>query len=117
MRHGDRLARLVWQRYVNRVARGLSLVVNALDPDIFVMGGGMSNVDELYTDLPPELASYTFSTVFETPIQSGAWGFQWRTGCRLAVEGKLTPSLCSLVAAILKIYGPFIIAGTFRFCL
>jgi fructokinase len=39
MRSGDRLARLVWQRYVNRVARGLSLVVNTLDPDILVMGG------------------------------------------------------------------------------
>ena len=61
MRSGDRLARLVWRRYVNRLARGLSLVVNALDPDIFVMGGGMSNVDELYTDLPTELSQYTFS--------------------------------------------------------
>jgi fructokinase len=74
MRGGDRLARLVWQRYINRVARGLSLVVNALDPNILVMGGGMSNVDELYTDLPPELARYTFSTVFETPIRKAAHG-------------------------------------------
>lgn len=48
----DRLARLVWNRYVDRVARGLDLVVNALDPDVFVMGGGMSNVGELYDDLP-----------------------------------------------------------------
>jgi fructokinase len=74
MRDGDRLARLVWRRYINRVARGLSLVVNTLDPDILVMGGGMSNVDELYTDLPPELAQYTFSTVFETPIRKAAHG-------------------------------------------
>jgi fructokinase len=74
MRAGDRLARLVWQRYVNRVARGLSQVVNILDPDIFVMGGGMSNVDELYADLPPELARYTFSPVFETPIRRAAHG-------------------------------------------
>jgi fructokinase len=70
MRDRDRLARLVWRRYINRLARGLSLVVNALDPDVFVMGGGMSNVDELYTDLAPELAHYTFSTVFETPIRN-----------------------------------------------
>ena len=74
MRNGDRLARLVWHRYINRVARGLSVVVNTLDPDILVMGGGMSNVDELYTDLPPELARYTFSTVFETPIRKAIHG-------------------------------------------
>jgi fructokinase len=74
MRHGDRLARLVWHRYINRVSRGLSVVVNTLDPDILVMGGGMSNVDELYADLPPELARYTFSTVFETPIRKAVHG-------------------------------------------
>ena len=74
MRNGDRLARLIWHRYINRVARGLSVVVNTLDPDILVMGGGMSNIDELYTDLPPELASYTFSTVFETPIRKAVHG-------------------------------------------
>ena len=45
MRKGDRLAKLVWHRYVDRVARGLSVVVNTLDPDIVVLGGGMT-VDE-----------------------------------------------------------------------
>jgi fructokinase len=74
MHNGDRLARLIWQRYINRVARGLSVVVNTLDPDILVMGGGMSNVDELYIELPPELARYTFSTVFETPIRKAVHG-------------------------------------------
>ena len=74
MHNGDRLARLIWQRYINRVARGLSVVVNTLDPDILVMGGGMSNVDELYIELPAELARYTFSTVFETPIRKAVHG-------------------------------------------
>jgi fructokinase len=48
------------------------------------MGGGMSNVDELYTDLPPLIAQYTFSTVFSTPIvpsvhgdSSGVRGAAW----------------------------------------
>jgi fructokinase len=84
MREGDRLARLVWDRYVDRVARGMSLIVNILDPDIFVMGGGMSNIDELYVDLPPALARYTFSPVFYTPIvkarhgdSSGVRGAAW----------------------------------------
>ena len=38
-------------------------MVNTLDPDVLVMGGGMSNVDELYRDLPPKLATRNFSTV------------------------------------------------------
>jgi fructokinase len=74
MRAGDRLARLAWDRYVDRVARGLSLVVNTLDPDILIMGGGMSNVTELYDDLPPALRSYTFSPCFYTPIVPAAHG-------------------------------------------
>ena len=83
-RQGDRLAGLLWDRYIDRVARGLATVVNTLDPDVLVMGGGMSNVDELYTDLPPALAKRTFSTVFHTPIKrnlhgdaSGVRGAAW----------------------------------------
>ena len=83
-RSGDRLASLLWDRYIDRVARGLATVVMSLDPDVFVMGGGMSNVDELYTDLPPALAKRTFSTVFHTPIlrnlhgdASGVRGAAW----------------------------------------
>jgi fructokinase len=73
-RKGDHLANLLWGRYVNRVARGLALVVNALDPDVLVMGGGMSNVDELYDDLPVELPKHIFSTVFHTPIKRAVHG-------------------------------------------
>ena len=83
-RRGDRLAGMLWDRYIHRVARGLATVVNTLDPDVFVMGGGMSNVDELYEDLPPALAARTFSTVFHTPIlrnkhgdASGVRGAAW----------------------------------------
>jgi fructokinase len=74
MRGGERLARLIWERYVDRVARGLATVVNTLDPDVLVMGGGMSNVDELYRDLPPRLAARIFSTVFHTPIRKARHG-------------------------------------------
>lgn len=83
-RQGDRLSGLLWDRYVDRVARGLATVINTLDPDILVMGGGMSNVEELYDDLPPALAKRTFSTVFHTPIlkavhgdSSGVRGAAW----------------------------------------
>jgi fructokinase len=74
MRDGERLARLVFERYLDRLARGLSQVVNALDPDVFVLGGGMSNVDELYDELPDRLASYTFSPCFYTPVVRAAHG-------------------------------------------
>ena len=73
-RKGDHLANLLWTRYIDRVARGLATVVNTLDPDVLVMGGGMSNVDELYDDLPPALARRTFSTVFHTPIKRNVHG-------------------------------------------
>jgi fructokinase len=74
VRDGERLAGLVWGRYLDRVARGLALVVNALDPDVFVMGGGMSNVPELYDVLPVLVAAHTFSPCFYTPIVRAAHG-------------------------------------------
>lgn len=84
VRAGDRLAGLIWDRYCDRTARGLSVVVNTLDPDVFVMGGGMSNIPELYDELPGRIAKYTFSTVFHTPIvpsrhgdSSGVRGAAW----------------------------------------
>ena len=73
-RQGDHLSALLWDRYISRVSRGLATVVNTLDPDILVMGGGMSNVDELYEDLPAALAKRTFSTVFNTPIKKALHG-------------------------------------------
>ena len=84
VRDGEPLARLLWERYVDRVGRGLSVVVNTLDPDVFVIGGGMSNVDELYDVLPAAIGRYTFSTVFKTPVlkarhgdSSGVRGAAW----------------------------------------
>lgn len=73
-RKGDPLSNLLWRRYVDRLARGLAVVVNILDPDVLVMGGGMSNVDELYDDLPAALPSRIFSTVFHTPIRRAVHG-------------------------------------------
>jgi fructokinase len=71
-------------RYVDRLARGLAVIVNVLDPDIIVLGGGMSNVAELYARLPGGVSAYVFSDVFETPIvaalhgdSSGVRGAAW----------------------------------------
>lgn len=83
-RSGEVLARENYERWIDRAGRGLSIIVNSLDPDVFVMGGGMSNVDELYEDLPERIAAYTFSPVFGTPIvrsvhgdSSGVRGAAW----------------------------------------
>lgn len=83
-RGGDAVAATLLDRYIDRAARGLAVVVNTLDPDIFVLGGGMSNVDELFERLPAEILAYTFTTVFTTPIvrsthgdSSGVRGAAW----------------------------------------
>jgi fructokinase len=83
-RAGDSLAAGLLDRYISRVARGLAVIVNVLDPDVFVLGGGMSNVDELYERLPSQILEYTFTTVFTTPIvrskhgpASGVRGAAW----------------------------------------
>ena len=73
-RAGAPWGREALDRYVDRLARGLGVVVNLIDPDIIVLGGGMSNVDELYTALPAALEPHVFSDVFETPIAKAAHG-------------------------------------------
>jgi len=79
-REGDHLANLLWRRYIDRVARGLAPRSSTRStPMSLVMGGGMSNVDELYEDLPPALAARTFSTVFHT--RSCATSMAMRAAC------------------------------------
>ena len=83
-RNGDGAARGALERYANRLARSLAHAINILDPDVIVLGGGMSNVDELYELVPPQLASYVFGREAETPIirskhgdSSGVRGAAW----------------------------------------
>jgi fructokinase len=84
MRAGDAPARNTYECYVDRLARGMAHIVNVLDPDVIVLGGGLSEVDALYADLPPRLGAWVFSDRFETPIRkslhgpaSGARGAAW----------------------------------------
>ena len=73
-RGGDPEARLTYELYVDRLGRGIAHVVNVLDPDIIVLGGGMSNVDELYDDLPGRIAPHVFSDRFATPVVKNRYG-------------------------------------------
>ncbi len=54
-------------RHVDRLARGLAVVINILDPDVIVLGGGLSNMSHLYTELPRRIPAYAFSDTIATP--------------------------------------------------
>ncbi|WP_296572269.1 ROK family protein [Phreatobacter sp.] len=71
---GDADAAASYQRYLSRLARGLAHVVNLIDPDVIVAGGGMSNIPSLYEDLPPAMRPYVFSDACTTPIVPAAHG-------------------------------------------
>lgn len=73
-RAGEADAKAALDRYIDRLARALATVVNLVDPDAIVLGGGMSNVDEIYARVPAAIATYVFSDVFETPITAAAHG-------------------------------------------
>ena len=53
--------RAAMDRLIDRFARAMATLVNILDPDMIVMGGGLSNVDRLYRDLPPLVEKYGFN--------------------------------------------------------
>jgi fructokinase len=53
--------RAAMDRWIDRFARALATLVNILDPDVIVMGGGLSNVERLYRDLPPLVEKYGFN--------------------------------------------------------
>ena len=81
---GDPAAAASLARLEDRLARGLATVVNLLDPDVIVLGGGLSNVGRLYRALPALLAAHCFSDAVATPIRparhgdsSGVRGAAW----------------------------------------
>jgi fructokinase len=82
--HGDKEACRTLEIYIDRLARALALVINIIDPDAFVFGGGVSNVAQLYDMLPASLGRYAFSDIVTTRIlkamhgdSSGVRGAAW----------------------------------------
>ena len=70
--------------YQDRLARGLAGVINVLDPEKIVLGGGLSNIAQLYQQLPALVERYAFSDGIDTPIvrarhgdSSGVRGAAW----------------------------------------
>lgn len=84
MRGGEGEAAECYRRFLSRLARGVAAVINILDPDVIVLGGGLSRVEEIYRDLPAELPGWVFSDECTTPVRpalhgdaSGVRGAAW----------------------------------------
>ncbi|EWY39076.1 fructokinase [Skermanella stibiiresistens SB22] len=71
---GDTIADAVSRTYEDRLARALGQVVSLLDPDVIVLGGGMSNISRLYETVPPLLARHTFGGECHTPVRPAQHG-------------------------------------------
>ena len=81
---GEARAQAALDRHAGRLARGLAHVINLFDPDVIVLGGGLSKLAHLYTVLPPLVTRYVFSDFVHTPIvrnrhgdSSGVRGAAW----------------------------------------
>ena len=90
---GDSAAQTSLDRHLNRLARALAGVVNLLDPDVIVLGGGLSNLDHLYAGLADAMRPHVFSDVFETPVvrnrlgdSAGVIGAAWLWPADTSVE-------------------------------
>lgn len=71
-------------RYSERLARALASVINVLDPDVIVLGGGLANIRSLYTSIPNEWTPHVFSDHIATRLvpprfgdSSGVRGAAW----------------------------------------
>jgi len=83
-RAGEHIASLVLEQYLENFGRALATVINILDPDVVVLGGGMSGVDELYDKGKLAVARHVFNEPLLTPIvpnrhgdSSGVRGAAW----------------------------------------
>jgi fructokinase len=89
---GDAAAEATLQRYEGRMARALASVINVLDPDVIVLGGGLSKLDRLYRNVPVQWARWIFSDRVDTQLvaprhgdASGVRGAAWLWSPREAI--------------------------------
>lgn len=71
---GDLAAVLCLERHEDRFARALASVINIFDPDVIVLGGGLSNLERLYTAVPARWPAFVFSDVIATRMVRAAHG-------------------------------------------
>jgi len=92
-KQGDKFAESTLQRYEDRMARALATVINIIDPEIIVLGGGMSNITRLYSNVPKLWEQYVFSDHVATKLvppahgdSSGVRGAAWLWNNQLAAR-------------------------------
>tara|TARA_Y100000992_G_scaffold3842_1_gene2496 strand:+ start:49 stop:939 length:891 start_codon:yes stop_codon:yes gene_type:complete len=73
-KEGDSVAQEIMDKYFERTARAFSTFVNILDPDVIVCGGGMSDIDEIYQEIPKKIIPYLASDIFLTPVVKAEHG-------------------------------------------
>ena len=71
---GDAASQETLARHAGRLARGLAMITNILDPDVIVLGGGLSKLSHLYDALPPLMAPYIFSSHPDPVVRPPRWG-------------------------------------------
>lgn len=71
---GDAEAEAALLRYEDRLARGLATVINILDPEVIVLGGGLSRLERLYSAVPARLDRYVFTDVVRTRVRPAVHG-------------------------------------------
>lgn len=71
---GDSLCDTILARYHDRMARALAHVMNILDPDVIVLGGGMSNIESVYEEVPRLWRRYVFSDRVDTSLRRAVHG-------------------------------------------
>jgi fructokinase len=86
---GDLAASATLDAWTSRLARGLATIINVLDPDVIVMGGGLSRIERLYTDVPRLWPRWVFSDHIATRLVPAKFGdasgvrgaaWLWNTG-------------------------------------
>lgn len=71
---GETAAKSVIDAYQDRLARALALIVNIIDPDVIVLGGGVSNAPQIYEGLFTRIAAHAFTDALETKIRRNVHG-------------------------------------------
>jgi fructokinase len=73
-RAGEAIAGPVFERFLDRFGRSLANLISILDPDVVVLGGGLSNIDELYDRGRAAVARYVINDELRTPIRRNQHG-------------------------------------------
>jgi len=71
---GEPNAELCLVRYEQRLGKALAGLINTLDPDIIVLGGGMSNIARLYSNLKPLMSNWVFGKECATEVRQARYG-------------------------------------------